>query len=63
MTGLELLQQVRSTYPDMPFIMLTGKTDLETVKVAHEFGVNAYVAKPYAPQQLEQKLVAVVEGL
>ncbi len=63
MTGLELLQQVRSTYPDMPFMMLTGKTDLQSVKVAREFGVDAYVAKPYSPQQLEKKLIALVGGL
>ncbi len=63
MTGLELLQQVRSTYPDMPFMMLTGKTDLQSVKAAREFGVDAYVAKPYSPQQLEQKLVALAANL
>jgi two-component system chemotaxis response regulator CheY len=63
MTGLELLQQVRSTYPEMPFIMLTGKTDLQSVKVARQYGVDAYVAKPYSPQQLEQKLVALAATL
>lgn len=63
MTGLELLQQVRSTYSEMPFIMLTGKTDPQSVKAARQFGVNAYVAKPYSPQQLEQKLVALAENL
>lgn len=56
MTGLELLQQVRSVYDRMPFMMVTGNSDAASVKVAKEYGVNAYIGKPYSPQQLEQKL-------
>ena len=63
MTGLELLQQVRTVYPNMPFIMVTGKADIGSIKAAKEFGVNAYLAKPYSPQQLEQKLLRLVSKL
>ena len=62
MTGLELLQQVRSIYPDMPFMMVTGKTDVQAVMSAKEFGVDAYVAKPFSPQEFEKKLTIVGTG-
>ncbi len=59
MTGLELLQQVRTVLPDMPFMMVTGHTEAESVKIAMEFGVNAYIVKPYSPQQIREKLEAL----
>ena len=63
MTGLELLQQVRAVYPDMPFIMVTGNADSDSVKAAGELDVSAYIRKPYSPQQFEKKVMAVLDGL
>ncbi len=63
MTGLELLQQVRTVHPNMPFMMVTGKADISSVKAAKEFGVNAYLSKPYSPQQLEQNLLRLVRAI
>ncbi len=63
MTGLELLQQVRMSHPDMPFMMVTGHTEVESVKAAKEFGVNAYIGKPYSPQQMEDKLKVLTRNL
>ncbi|MDP6475693.1 MAG: response regulator [Alphaproteobacteria bacterium] len=47
MSGLELLQEVRTVYPDMPFMMVTGKADMDSVNAAKEFAVDAYLTKPY----------------
>ncbi len=63
MSGLELLEKVRATSPDMPFIMVTGNADMESVKAASEFEVSAYIRKPYSPQQFEEKLLAVLENI
>ena len=63
MTGLEFLQQVRSVYPNMPFMMVTGKSDMSSVKTARESGVNAYIVKPYSPQQLERNLLRLIGTL
>lgn len=59
MTGLELLQQVRTAYPDMPFMMVTANRDPESVVAARQFGVNAYIGKPYSPAEIENKLTAM----
>ncbi len=56
MTGIEFLRQVRSTYPDFPFLMLTGRADVYSVMEAKGYGVTAYIAKPFSSAQLEAKL-------
>ena len=57
MSGLELLQHVRTMDRDMPFIMLTGRADSNSVKEARDLGVSDYLVKPFSPQDLERKLV------
>lgn len=56
MTGVELLRQLRSVDPDVPFLMVTGRTDMESVVEAKSSGVTAYIRKPFSPKQLEAKL-------
>ena len=63
MTGLELLQQVRTVRPDMPFMMVTGNADADSVRAAREFGVNAYISKPFTPRQVEEKITALAHQL
>ena len=61
MTGLELLQQVRTVYPDMPFLMVTGRGDAESVRAAASYGVNGYIRKPYSTNELASKLTAMAK--
>ncbi len=56
MTGLELLQQVRTVFPEMPFIMITANADIDSVNAAMNYGVNAYISKPYSAHELEKKM-------
>ncbi len=56
MTGIDLLRQMRSVMPDMPFLMLTGRGDLDSVTEAKSSGVTAYIRKPFSPANLEVKL-------
>ena len=45
MDGLELLRRVRSLYPDLPFILFTGKGREEIVIQAFDAGADYYVQK------------------
>jgi CheY-like chemotaxis protein len=56
MNGLELLQQVRTAGLEIPFLMVTGRADLDSVMEAKAAGVSIYIAKPFSPAQLEAKL-------
>jgi two-component system chemotaxis response regulator CheY len=61
MTGLELLQNVRRNWPAMPFLMLTGNANPEFVLAARKHGVNGYIAKPFQPDQLKKRIVAILQ--
>ena len=63
MTGIELLQQVRMVYPDMPFIMVTGNAEAESVEIAARYQVSGYIKKPYAPQQIADSLTTLMMTL
>jgi YesN/AraC family two-component response regulator len=59
MSGLELLKEVRASSPQIRFIMLTGRNDFESVRIARDQGVDSYLLKPFSAEQLREKLVAV----
>lgn len=56
MSGVEVLRQLRSVNPDMPFLMVTGRSDVTSVTEARASGVSAYISKPFSLVQLENKL-------
>src|SRR5665213_3645519 len=55
MSGLDFLKLVRTNLPKMPFLMLTGRADLASVKAAAAAGVSGYIVKPVSPQDLKAK--------
>lgn len=63
MTGVELLRQFRSVDVSTPFVMVTGRSDHESVAEAKTCGVSAYIRKPFSPDQLEVKLRAVTHRM
>ena len=63
MTGVEVLRQVRTVDPDMPFVMVTGAADQRSVVEAKGSGVTAYLVKPYSANELAKKLGLVARML
>jgi two-component system chemotaxis response regulator CheY len=62
MSGLDLLRQVRSVGLEVPFVMVTGRTDKDSVIAAKDAGVTAYISKPFSAAQLEAKIRVAVAG-
>lgn len=60
-SGVELLRQLRTVDPDLPFLMITGRSDMESVIEAKASGVTGYIRKPFSPVQLEEKLKVIVQ--
>jgi CheY-like chemotaxis protein len=63
LSGLELLSQLRTARPDIPFLMLTARATVDSVKQARESKVSAYLVKPFSPEQLERKVLALARAI
>jgi two-component system nitrogen regulation response regulator GlnG len=47
MSGLALLERLRSTSPDLPIIVITAHSDLENAVAAYKGGAFEYLPKPF----------------
>jgi len=63
MDGLELLKHVRAMSYKTCFVMLTAKVAQTDVSDAKLEGVDAYIAKPFAPLELHRKIEALVRRM
>jgi two-component system copper resistance phosphate regulon response regulator CusR len=50
--GLDVLQQVHERRPDLPFLILSARSDLATKLKGFELGAVDYLAKPFALEEL-----------
>ena len=60
LSGLELLQIVRETYPDIVVVMVTAYSDLDHAVAAMKLGASDYVVKPF---DLEQVIAALQRAI
>lgn len=63
MTGLELIEEAQTVYPDVNFIVMSGYTDFEYVQKALRFGVWDYLLKPLQKDELNRILRKLDEKL
>lgn len=61
--GLDLLKQIRTVDPKLPFLMLTARADIASVKEARDFGVSDYLKKPFSAEGLKKKTLAQARRL
>jgi two-component system chemotaxis response regulator CheY len=60
MSGIDLLRQLRSVFSNIPFLMVTGRKDIDSIAAAKSSGVTAYIGKPFSKAQLEVKLRVIL---
>lgn len=62
--GNTLLQWLRenSSQKEVPFIMITGRGDRESILEVKELGVTDYIVKPFTTDTLCQKVKTVLEN-
>jgi len=56
LSGVEVLRAVRSRNKDVPFLLMTGAPDVETARLAVEWGAQNYLIKPVVLPQLKEIL-------
>jgi len=61
MGGLELLKAIRILQPNVPVILITGYSTVETAVEAMKNGAFDYLAKPFTPVQIVEKAQKALE--
>lgn len=63
MDGLELIEKVRSLYPDTHCILLTAYGEFEYAHRAIQLGVENYLLKPVADVEMEQTIQKALDNI
>ncbi len=53
-SGLEVLDSIKSNYPEVPVIMVTGFASIETAIEATKAGAFNFIPKPFTPSELSK---------
>lgn len=61
-SGIDVFKQVNASDPKLPFLMLTGNADLESVVAAKKAGIHGYLVKPVSPLQLRAKIAILLSA-
>ncbi len=62
MSGIEVLKNIRSTYPDIRVVMITGDSSMGTVREAVGFGAMGYIIKPFKAGRVSSSLYAAMKA-
>jgi DNA-binding NtrC family response regulator len=56
-SGMEVLKSIRTQYPDLPVVVVTGHGTIETAVEATRLGAFDFIPKPFTPQELTKVAV------
>ena len=61
LTGLELLQKIRSDerFKDILFLMVSSESQLENIEAAVKAGVSSYIVKPFDATSFQEILAKI----
>ncbi|HVN71638.1 MAG TPA: response regulator [Desulfomonilia bacterium] len=59
MDGFTLMGEIKTRYPKVPIVLITGFSVNEAQKMAFERGANAFVAKPFKLKELKNVIESV----
>jgi DNA-binding response OmpR family regulator len=59
-SGMEVLRSIKTQWPDLPVVMVTGHGSIEAAIEATKLGASNFIPKPFSPDELTK---ATVEAL
>ena len=62
MNGLEVLSEIRQSYPPKKVILLTAVDSEEFIEMARKEGVNDFIFKPFLISEVTYRVKKVLEG-
>lgn len=61
MDGIEMTQHIRSLYPQLAIILITGRTAARDVVSGYHSGADLYIKKPFLPEELDAHIQALMK--
>jgi two-component system, chemotaxis family, chemotaxis protein CheY len=61
MSGIDVLKNIRSRYPAIRVVMITGDSSMGTVREAVGFGAMGYIIKPFKAGRVSSSLHAAMK--
>jgi len=61
MNGIEVLETIRPSLPNLPVVMLTAHSSITTVVDAMRAGANDFIVKPASAERIRTALAAAIE--
>jgi DNA-binding NtrC family response regulator len=61
MNGIEVLKHLKALQPEVPIIMITGYSTVDTAVEAMKNGAVDYIAKPFSPEDITEKVRSALE--
>jgi CheY-like chemotaxis protein len=59
MDGFTLMGEIKTRYPKVPIVLITGFSIVEAQKMAFERGADAFVAKPFKLKDLKSVIESI----
>jgi two-component system response regulator HydG len=50
--GIDLMTQIKTIIPEIPFVLMTGYADVSTAVTAIKKGAADYISKPFVPEEM-----------
>lgn len=61
MSGLEVLQAIRTCQPELPVVLITGYAAIDNAVEAMKHGATDYLAKPFSNEEIVEKVKHALE--
>lgn len=61
MNGIEVLKAIRTLQPEVPIIMITGYSTVDSAVEAMKNGAIDYIGKPFTPEDILSKVASALE--
>ncbi|NNL14637.1 MAG: response regulator transcription factor [Acidimicrobiia bacterium] len=58
--GFQVARSLRATYPELPVLFLTARSDIEDLRTGFESGGDDYLTKPFRLEELRLRVAALL---
>lgn len=59
--GLNVLDEIKAKFPDLPVVMVTGYKSMEAVGEASRLGAKGYILKPFRSDEILEIVVKAIQ--